>query len=152
VVDERDVRGRQRPEIHMVDSGLAAILLGATAEGLRATDPTGASRFGHLLETFVVTEVCKQIGWAEHMVEAARFRTSDGVEVDLVLETPDGRDAAIEVKASSSPASSSAAGLQHLPDRLGRQFVGGVLLTTGTRSQRIDDRIAVAPVDELWTG
>ncbi|MDN5857991.1 MAG: DUF4143 domain-containing protein [Pseudonocardia sp.] len=140
----------KRPKLHLVDSGLAASLLGVTADGLQPTDPAGASRFGPLLETFVVTEVCKQLGWSEHLIEASHYRTTAGVEVDLVLETPDGRVAAVEVKASSSPSQTAATGLRHLRDRLGPLFVGGVVLTTGTQAQRIDDRIAVAPVDELW--
>lgn len=131
---------------------LAASLLGLTAAGLRPTDPAGASRFGTLLETFVVTQVCKQFGWSEHMIEASHYRTANGVEVDMVLETPDGRVAAVEMKPSSSPSPNAAAGLRHLRDRLGPLFVGGVVLTTGTQAQRIDDRIAVAPVDELWVG
>jgi predicted AAA+ superfamily ATPase len=136
----------------MVDTGLAAHLQGITASGLKPTDPAGASRFGPLLETFVVTEVVKQLGWSDTVAEISHYRTADGVEVDLVLEASDGRVAAIEVKASASASAGAARGLRHLRDRLGSRFVGGLVLTTGTQAQRIDDRIAVAPVDELWTG
>jgi len=33
---------------------------------------------------------------------------------------------------------------------LGDRFVAGLVLNTGTQAQQVDDRIAVAPVDELW--
>ena len=145
-------RVTKRPKLHLVDTGLAAHLQGITAGGLRSTDPVGAARFGPLLETFVVTEVIKQLGWSDTAAEPSHYRTADGVEVDLVLETFDGRVAAVEVKASASAPSGAARGLRQLRDRLGSRFVAGLVLTTGTQAQRIDDRIAVAPVDELWTG
>ncbi|MGH3994589.1 MAG: DUF4143 domain-containing protein, partial [Pseudonocardiaceae bacterium] len=88
-------RVTKRPKLHLVDSGLAAHLQGITAERLSPVDPAAASRFGALLETFVVTEVLKQAGWASEPVSAYHYRTADGVEVDLVLETADGRVAAI---------------------------------------------------------
>lgn len=144
-------RVTKRPKLHLVDSGLAAHLQGVTAGGLVSTDPVGVARFGPLLETFVVTEVLKQLGWSTVVAEAFHYRTNDGVEVDLVLEAADGRVAAIEVKAGGSLTPGSTRGLRHLRDRLGDRFVGGLVLNTGTHAQQVDDRIAVAPVDELWT-
>lgn len=140
----------KRPKLHLVDSGLAAHLQGLTAGGLRPTDPVGAARFGPLLETFVVTEVVKQLGWAEVVATPFHFRTNDGIEVDLVLEAHDGRVAAVEVKAGSTLTSGATKGLTHLRDRVGDRFVAGVVLNTGQQAQRVDDRISVAPVDELW--
>jgi hypothetical protein len=140
----------KRPKLHLVDSGLAAHLQGVSADRLSPVDPDAVRRFGALLETFVVTEILKQIGWATQRVTPYHFRTSGGAEVDLVLEAHDGRVAAVEIKAASRVAPAAAAGLRHLRDRLGDRFVGGVLLTTGGIAQRIDDRLAVAPVDALW--
>ncbi|MCK5922152.1 MAG: ATP-binding protein, partial [Methylococcales bacterium] len=48
------------PKIHLIDSGLAAHLAGITHQSLDR-DPVF---FGHLLETFVVSELRKQIGWS----------------------------------------------------------------------------------------
>jgi predicted AAA+ superfamily ATPase len=144
-------RVSKRPKLHLVDSGLAAHLQGVTARGLAPTDPVGAARFGPLLETFVVTEVVKQLGWSAVSAEPFYYRRADGIEVDLVLEAADGRVAAIEVKAGSAIGPGAARGLRHLRDRLGGRFVAGWVLNTGSQAQQIDDRIAVAPVDELWT-
>jgi hypothetical protein len=140
----------KRPKLHMVDSGLAAHLQGLTADRLSPIDPDAVRRFGALLETFAVTEVLKQSGWASVQVAPYHFRTSDGVEVDLVLEAYDGRVAAIEIKAAGRVTAAATAGLTHLRDRLGDRFVAGVLLTTGRMSQPIGDRLAVAPIDSLW--
>lgn len=143
-------RVTKRPKLHLVDSGLAAHLQGVTADRLSPVDPAAATRFGALLETFVVTEVIKQAGWASRAVDAYHYRTSDGVEVDIVLEAYDSRVCAIEVKAGSQLTPGSTRGLEHLRDRLGDRFLAGVVLNSGQQAQRIGDRLAVAPVDALW--
>jgi predicted AAA+ superfamily ATPase len=140
----------KRPKLHLVDSGLAAHLQGLTADRLAATDPNGATRFGALLETFVVTEVMKQLGWSAIRASTHHFRTADGVEVDLVLEAPDGRVVAIEVKAGGRLTTDATRGLLYLRDRLGDRFVQGLVLNTGDDAQPIGDRLAVAPVQALW--
>jgi predicted AAA+ superfamily ATPase len=143
-------RVAKRPKLHLVDSGLAAHLQGLTAARISPVDPNAASRFGALLETFVVTEVLKQIGWSSRQVDAFHFRTNDGVEVDLVLEAADGQVCAIEVKATGGLSQGATRGLEYLRDRLGDRFVTGVVLTLGDQAQRIGDRLAVAPIDALW--
>ncbi|MGQ0575204.1 MAG: ATP-binding protein [Pseudonocardia sp.] len=141
----------KRPKLHLADSGLAAHLQGLSADQLAATDPAGAAAFGALLETFVVTEVVKQLGWAETAAVPHHYRTPDGVEVDLVLEATDGRVVAIEVKAAPGISPGATRGLAHLRDRLGDRFVAGLVLSTGDQAQRIGDRLAVAPVSALWS-
>jgi uncharacterized protein len=141
----------KRPKLHLVDSGLAAHLQGITARRLSPVDPDAVTRFGALLETFVVTEVMKQLGWTSEPVMLSHFRTASGIEVDLVLETNDGRVGAIEVKAGSQVPRTGTRGLEYLRDHLGDRFVTGLVLTTGTQAQRIGDRLAVAPIDVLWS-
>jgi predicted AAA+ superfamily ATPase len=143
-------RVTKRSKLHLVDSGLAAHLQGVTAQRLAPTDPAGAARFGALLETFVVTEVLKQLGWSCTVARPFHYRTADGVEVDLVLEAADGRVAAIEIKAGSRLTTAATRGLVHLRDRLGDRFVAGLVLNTGSQAQRVGDRLSVAPVDQLW--
>ncbi|WP_260465108.1 DUF4143 domain-containing protein [Arachnia propionica] len=98
-----------KPKVHVVDSGLAARLLRLTPDRLRGLDPAALTDFGHLLETFVVGEVRKQAPWLGEPVALGHWRTSDGDEVDLVIERDDGRVLAIEVKASEHRARSFAA-------------------------------------------
>ncbi|WP_239334938.1 ATP-binding protein [Frankia sp. CiP3] len=139
------------PKVHLVDSGLGAYLLGLTERRLVARDPAALTEFGHLLETFVVNEVIKQVGWSQTYVEPAHFRTSSGQEVDLVIEADDGRVAAVEVKAGSRVPGEDLRGLRLLRDKLGSRFAGGVVLYLGERSYHADDQISVLPVDRLWT-
>jgi len=149
--DSLSGRIAKRPKMHLTDSGLAAHLQGVTAERLSPTDPAAVTRFGALLETFVVTEIIKQLGWSATSAAPYHFRTAKGVEVDLVLEAADGRVCAVEAKAGSVATGSALSGLSYLRDRLGDRFVAGLLLTTGSQAQRLGDRLAVAPVDVLWT-
>ena len=58
------------PKLHFVDSGVAAHLLGMDERGLAASP----SALGALLETFVVNELEKDLGWAE---TRARLFTSE---------------------------------------------------------------------------
>ncbi|MGA4670889.1 ATP-binding protein [Propionibacteriaceae bacterium Y1923] len=140
-----------KPKVHVVDSGLAARLLRLTPEKLTGIDPTSLTDFGHLLETFVVGELRKQASWLEEPAALGHWRTSDGAEVDLVVELDDGRVVAFEVKASERAPGKEFRGLAQLRDLLGARFVGGIMLTTGARSYTYEDRLHVMPVDRLWT-
>ncbi len=135
----------------MVDSGLAAYLLGINDSRLGARDPSMLTEFGHLVETFAVNELIKQAGWSFIPVRCAHFRTRDGHEVDLIVESAVGKIAGVEVKASATITDSDFRGLRLLRDRLGTGFVGGVLLNLGQRSYTYEDRLHVMPLDRLWT-
>lgn len=149
----RTLRSRvsAKPKIHVVDSGLAARLLRIAPEKIAGIDPTSLTDFGHLLETFVVSELRKQASWLDDPVTLGHWRTSDGAEVDLVVEYDDGRVVAFEVKASERAPGKEFRGLAQLRDLLGERFIGGIMLTTGVRSYTYEDRLHVMPVDRLWT-
>lgn len=140
-----------RPKVHVVDSGLAARLLRLTPDKLTALDPTALADFGHLLETFVVAEIRKQSSWLDEPVTLGHWRTSDGAEVDLIIEHDDGGVLAFEVKAGERAPGSDFRGLTQLRDALGPRFTAGIILTTGTRSYTYTDRLHVMPIDRLWT-
>ena len=149
----RTLSGRvnRSAKVHVVDSGLAAHLLGISQSRLSARDPSALSEFGHLTETFAVNELIKQAGWAEAQVRFSHFRTRDQHEVDLVIETGEGAIAGIEVKASSTIADNDFRGLRLLRDRLGTSFLGGVVLNLGQRSYSYENRLHVLALDRLWT-
>ncbi|OKL50827.1 hypothetical protein BSZ40_10350 [Buchananella hordeovulneris] len=140
-----------KSKVHVVDSGLAARLLRLTPDRLRGFDPAALTDFGHLLETFVVGEVRKQASWLGEPVALGHWRTSDGDEVDLVIERDDGRVLAIEVKASERAPGAEFRGMAKLRDLLGDRFLGGIMMTTGKRSYTYQDRLHVIPIDRLWT-
>ncbi len=137
------------PKIHVIDSGLAARLLRLTESRLSLASAQALSELGHLLETFVVGEVRKQLSWLESPVQLGHWRTHDGDEVDLVVEREDGKVAALEVKAGTRVAG-DLGGLLALRRKLGSQFLGGVVLYTGTRAYTHESGVHVVPVSRLW--
>jgi uncharacterized protein len=137
--------------VHVVDSGLAAYLLGITESRLEARAPTTLTEFGHVIETFALNEILKQAGWANIPLTFSHFRTKDGHEVDLVCETDDGRITGVELKAASSVEDKDFRGLRLLRDKLGSDFAGGVVLDLGPRAYTKEDRLHVLPLDRLWS-
>lgn len=65
-------------------------------------------------------------------------------EIDLILEAPDGRIVAIEVKAGSTPDLSDARQLIWLRDKIGDQFVRGVVFHTGTRPFKLAEKYTLS--------
>jgi uncharacterized protein len=83
-------RVNRSAKVHVVDSGLAAHLLGISQTRLSRRDPSIRTEFGHLTETFAVNELIKQAGWAKTRARFSHFRTRDQHEVDLIVETEEG--------------------------------------------------------------
>ncbi|MGH4017412.1 MAG: ATP-binding protein [Pseudonocardiaceae bacterium] len=144
-------RVNKLPKIHLVDSGLGGWLLGLTERALSRRLPAAMTEFGHLLETFAVNELLKQASWIDESLRCGHYRTSDGHEVDLVVEHHDGRCFAIEIKAGASYRPEDLRGLTRLRDKLGDAFTCGVLLYLGERGALVDDRLYVLPLDRLWS-
>jgi hypothetical protein len=103
------------PKLAFVDTGIASHLLGQDAT--RLGEPGGAA--GPMIETLVLMELARQLTWCQERARLHHYRTKDKVEVDAILETPDGRVVAIEVKAGATVRSEDLAGLRHLAQRLG---------------------------------
>jgi uncharacterized protein len=138
------------PKVHLVDTGLCARLMGLSEARLARNEPAAIAEFGHLLETFCINEVLKQLSWIDDTYITGHWRTHDGIEVDLVIESPEGVVVGVEVKASGRVDRSDASGLRALRDTLGTSFQVGVILHTGPHAYTLDDRILALPIDRLW--
>ena len=141
-------RAVTRPKIALLDTGLAASLVNVSPAG---AGPTGDPQYaGRLLEAFVAAELRKQLGWSEEAATMYHYRDRNGPSVDIVLQTPDGRVAGIQVKAGSTVTSTDTRWLTVLRDDLGDRFVAGVVLHSGGTAVSVSDRIWAAPIDALW--
>lgn len=138
------------PKVHILDSGVAARLLNLTEEKLIAATPQAVTEFGHLLETFVVGEIIKQLGWLDEPIQFGHWRTHDGDEVDLVVERSDGSVIAMEVMAGTIVRGRKMTAIRKLKSRLGASFAGGIVLYTGREAHPLGDDIAAVPIDRLW--
>ncbi|MGQ0573774.1 MAG: ATP-binding protein [Pseudonocardia sp.] len=143
---QREVRA---PKIFLTDPGLAAALSRADVSALLLPEVARGAD-GALLEGFVLAEVLRQAAAAPDAPTVSHFRDRSGSEVDLLLEVPDGRIVAIEVKAGTGVSASAARHLTGLRDRLGSRFLAGLVLHTGPEAMLLGDRIAGAPLDVLW--
>ncbi len=135
------------PKLHVVDSGLLCHLLGASAERVAHDEQV----IGRALESFVVGELRRELGWMDARATLYHYRDRDGNEVDAVIEAADGRIVGIEVKASETPRPSDARGLRHLAGLVGDRFVAGVVLHLGGSAIPLGDRITALPVSSLWS-
>jgi uncharacterized protein len=139
-------RATGTPKLVFVDTGIASHLL--AQDVTRLGEPDGAA--GPMIETFVLTELGRQLTWCSERARLYHYRTKDKVEVDAVLETPDGRVVAIEVKAGATVRTEDLAGLRHLAGRLGSRLVAGYVLYTGQQTLPFGDRLRALPIDALW--
>jgi predicted AAA+ superfamily ATPase len=142
-------RVKHRPKVHLTDTGLAAWLLEQSADALARPGNPAA---GALLETFVVNELTKLRAASDLEVGLYHYQDRDGREVDCILETPAGRVAGIEVKAAATVRADDFRHLSQLRDRIGRDFVAGVVLFAGDRPLPFGDRMYALPVSALWGG
>jgi predicted AAA+ superfamily ATPase/predicted nucleotidyltransferase len=134
------------PKIHLLDSGLAAHLRGDVDAAALAQSPN----LGPLLESFLVQEVRKLLGWSRQAAMPYHFRTATGQEVDLVLEAPGQRIVGIEVKASSNVNQGDFSGLRALAETAGDKFIAGVVLYLGEQRLPFADKLWVLPISVLW--
>jgi predicted AAA+ superfamily ATPase len=148
----KNLRSRvtKAPKVHVLDSGVAARMLRLTPAKLAALDPTSMTELGHLLEAFVVGELRRQASWLDDVGPVGHWRTSDGDEVDLIVERDDGAIVAFEVKTAARVSGDDFKGLRKLREALGDQFLAGVAFYLGERSYTYEDRLHVLPVDRLW--
>jgi predicted AAA+ superfamily ATPase len=137
----------KHPKGHMIDVGLAAWLLGAGADALaEGRSPS----LGPLLETLVAGELARQRTWSAVEHGLFHYRDRSGPEVDLVLESRDGRIAGVEVKAADSVSARDFAGLDLLRQRMGTAYAHGVVLHLGRDVLSFGDRQTALPLSALW--
>ena len=95
------------PKVHFHDVGLCRYLM-----GLRESNQLPMNQsFGALFETMVITDVRRQLDNAGLQAELSFFRSSDGIEVDLLVSIGS-RLHAVEIKATATPTLGQLASLQ----------------------------------------
>ena len=122
-------------------------MLGLTAESL--SDPATEGR-GPLHETFAVNELRRQATAIAPDLRFCHYRDSRGREIDLLIERPDGRIIALEVKAGATARPADARWLAWLRDLIGDRFEVGLVLYGGPHPLRLSDRILALPLSYLW--
>ncbi|HEV2987093.1 MAG TPA: ATP-binding protein [Candidatus Angelobacter sp.] len=135
------------PKVYLNDTGLLSHLLGLTLDRLKS-DPALA---GGALENFVLMELRKQGAWNKTQPNFFFWRTTSGQEVDIVLEDLAGRVVGVEVKASSTLGAKDVRGLDALAKAVGKKWIRGVVLYTGTETVPFSPNLHALPLPFLWT-
>ena len=134
------------PKVHVIDSGLAAMLNRLSVENWQ----THSDGFGALLESFVVQQLICHAGWVSGDLTFSHYRDKEKVEVDLVIEQ--GRKVwAVEVKRAARVNDKDGEGLAKIAMQAGRNFEGGILLYSGASCLPLKvDKCFAVPLDRLW--
>ena len=130
------------PKIHLSDTGLACAVLGMNAESLK----NNRSLLGHLLETFVFQELCRQASYSKYHHNFFHYRDKKCAEVDIVIER-DYLIVGIEVKASATVNKGDFKGLLALKKATGKRFVCGVVLYDGEMSLSFGNKMYAVPLN-----
>jgi hypothetical protein len=81
---------------------------------------------------------------------AAGPARSDQSANDAVLENRQEHVVRIEIKASSTVAAGDFRGLRHLAERIGDDFIAGLVFYTGTQTLPFGPGLRAVPVSALW--
>jgi len=134
------------PKVVLCDTGLMTHLLAFDRRRLRRDPQLG----GPLVESFVATEITKQLTWSRTRARLFHFRTHAGREVDLLLEDRPRRLVGIEVKASGAVSGADFAGLRALAELTGPRFHRGIVLYTGSTQVPFGVNLHAVPMGALW--
>lgn len=134
------------PKLQFIDSGLLAAIHNLGADEVQRD----RTRFGHVLETFVYSELLKHTTTSEADYRLLYYRDADKFEVDVVIENAAAQVIGVEVKASATIKESDFRGLKKLADVAGAQFKMGVVLYDGTETMPMGKGLWAAPLSSLW--
>ncbi len=134
------------PKIYLTDTGLFSYLTGADAQRIQ----TDSRLLGQLTESWVMQELMKQASWSATRPDIYTYRSAAGQEIDFILENRSGQIVALEVKASAQVTSSDFKSLSDLKERVGPQFVRGVILYAGERTVPFGPDLLAVPLSAFW--
>jgi len=142
------VRLRQRPKRILCDPSLAAAAIGASVDGLLADLKTT----GLLFENLCLRDL--SVYAAVSGADVFHYHDESELEADAIIQTPDRRWMAIEIKFGAAQEDVAARSLLALSAKMqaaGEQAPAALVVLTGTGSfaHRRDDGVVVVPFDKL---
>jgi predicted AAA+ superfamily ATPase len=139
--------GTKAPKAYLIDTCMAASLLGRSLEDLLSHDNPMR---GPVVENWVATELTKLI--SHHLIPARLYhyrpRTGRG-EVDFIIQHDNGQIAAVEVKAGEHVSTEDFQGLKELQKETGADFMGGVVLYGGNQIVSFGRNLWAVPLIHL---
>lgn len=142
------VRIRSARKHHLADPSLAAAAIGATPETLRSDPKT----MGFLFESLATHDL---IAYARAMdATVMHYRDDSNLEVDLIVETRDGRWGAFEVKLGAAQIEDGVANVLRLDRKMRERgqrpaTIKAVIVGVGGVGHMRSDDVQVIPIDAL---
>jgi predicted AAA+ superfamily ATPase len=136
------------PKFFFFDIGVTHHLLG------RFEIQPHTSEFGETLEHFVYTELNAYLAYRGDDMKLYFWRSQSNQEVDFVIELPDKRIYALEVKATASVARKHLQGLVRMGEDPDFRFAGKFLVALEPMARLIDDILILPLADftqRLWS-
>lgn len=106
--------------------------------------------FGHILENYIAMELTKLMGFMTSRAKLYHFRTSDGKEIDFIIEKPDGGLWAIEAKSADNVSEKDFNSIKLFSQLTGKDFQGGIVLYNGKTAIPFGDKLWAVPYSVLW--
>lgn len=132
------------PKVYFTDVGTLCYLLGMRDAEQLAIGPYA----GTVAETFVISEIFRRISNQGIDPQLYFWRTSAGVEVDLVIEEA-AKIIPIEIKSSSTPRPTMASSIKSLQSDLGLAVSDGYVVHLGSHEIPLAPRIKALPFTQL---
>ena len=142
----REVR---HPKIHMLDTGIASALRNLGVNSFVADAHPAA--LGGLLETWVFSELVKNLPYADSEWRPWHWRGEAGREVDILLET--GRElVAFEIKASTTITPADLKNLKwFMSEGPGKSWKATcIIMYLGSQPLSLGDRLFALPLSVFW--
>jgi predicted AAA+ superfamily ATPase len=132
------------PKVYFTDTGMLCYLAGLTDPDHAAAGPLG----GPIFETAILLEIVKTFVNRGEEPQIHFWRTSAGVEVDLVVEAG-GKLIPIEVKLSATPRPAMASGIRAFQEDLGEKAGPGFVIHPGDVRLPLAPKVVALPFTEL---
>jgi predicted AAA+ superfamily ATPase len=132
------------PKVYFTDTGMLCYLAGLKDPDHAAAGPLG----GAIFETAVLLEIVKAFFNRGEEPRIHFWRTSAGVEVDLVVEAG-GKLIPIEVKLSATPRPAIASGIRAFQEDLGEKAGQGLVIYPGEVRLPLAPKVVALPFTEL---
>lgn len=145
---KRSTKQVSHPKFYFFDSGVVGALSG------RLPYPPNTEETGHLFETIILNEIRAYIEYSGLHYPIFFWRSHNGVEVDVLIETTKGF-VAIEIKSASEWRSSFNKGLARIENELGKDKVHCLGIYLGERVARFGNTDVIPAslfLQRLWNG
>jgi uncharacterized protein len=128
------------PKIFWADCGLLRSLTGRDAE---------APVDGHFFENYCAAEIVKYVRSLQLNVRLFYYRTRSGMEIDFLLQTPEGI-LALEVKGRETVSGADVRPMKRIAKELGERWLGGLVLYRGREVYEIEKGYWAVPTYRLF--